>query len=248
MQQDICFRQRDMLYGVLKKPTEVIMPKTSNAQTLPQTKNQILNIDKFKQTPLVNSSFSYTIVSDFINPEAAQGLLKAYPEIKKTGSFALDSLKYGPEFENLLEELRGDEFRQAVEQKFGLDLSGKPTIITVRGMSGLKDGNIHTDTKSKIISLLLYMNDEWGNDGGRLRLLRSNNIDDVITEISPAFGTLLVFKRADNSWHGHKLHEGKRKVVQLNWVVSQKSVDRNNARHRLSSWLKNLFGKNSSEY
>jgi hypothetical protein len=53
-------------------------------------------------------------------------------------------------------------------------------------------------------------------------------------------GTLIVFRRADNSWHGHKLHEGPRRAIQFNWVTSQDVVDREQARHRLSMRLKKL--------
>jgi Rps23 Pro-64 3,4-dihydroxylase Tpa1-like proline 4-hydroxylase len=38
-----------------------------------------------------------------------------------------------------------------------------------------KDGQIHTDTASKIIAVLVYMNEGWDPEGGRLRLLRGKN-------------------------------------------------------------------------
>ena len=66
----------------------------------------------------------------------------------------------------------------------------KPTIFTVRGKCRLKDGKIHTDTESKIITVLLYMNPAWENQEGKLRILRSRtNIDDVAAEISPVVGS-----------------------------------------------------------
>ena len=46
-------------------------------------------------------------------------------------------------------------------------------MFTARGYCWLKDGKIHTDTESKIITALLYMNRAWAPAGGRLRLLRS---------------------------------------------------------------------------
>jgi hypothetical protein len=115
-------------------------------------------------------------------------------------------LTYGPKFKELVDDLNGAEFRAAVESKFSLDLKSRPTMITVRRhCSSEKDGKIHTDSKSKIISVLLYMNPKWEQLGGRLRLLRSgNNLDDVVAEIQPIAGTLLAFRRSDNSWHGHK--------------------------------------------
>ncbi len=143
-------------------------------------------------------------------------------------------------FAQLLEELQSDAFRDAVGEKFSVNLTGMPTMISVRGMCGAKDGRVHTDTESKILSLLLYMNPAWEKDGGRLRLLRSENIDDVATEVPPVAGTLLIFRRTDNSFHGHKQFIGLRKVVQLNWITDVKFADRNNARHRWSSFFKKL--------
>ena len=51
----------------------------------------------------------------------------------------------------------------------------------------------------------------WNGESGRcLRLLKSaDNIDDIIVpEVSPVFGNFVMFKRADNSFHGHLPFEG----------------------------------------
>ncbi|MDE3059562.1 MAG: 2OG-Fe(II) oxygenase [Pseudomonadota bacterium] len=205
-----------------------------------------IDLGRFEATPLVTQPFSYLIVPGFVSAESCRRINADYPPIKKRGSFSLDTLTYGPAFSQLLDDLRGDAFRAAVEQKFGISLAGRPTMITVRGMSGgRRDGHIHTDTENKIITLLLYMNDSWDNDGGRLRLLNSPRLDDVAAEVPPEAGTLLAFKRSDNSWHGHKPFTGERKVIQMNWVTDQGFADRNHARHRWSALLKKLnpFGQ-----
>ena len=137
--------------------------------------------------------------------------------------------------------MNGTEFRRIVEKKFSLDLDGRPTMFTVRGHCRRTDGKIHTDTESKIITVLLYMNQTWANQGGRLRLLNSaTNIDDMVAEISPTVGTLLVFRRCEHSFHGHLPFEGERKVIQMNWVTHQKFVDREAKRHDGRHCLKNF--------
>ena len=99
----------------------------------------------------------------------------------------------------------GDEFREAFEAKFGLDLTDRPTVTTVRGRCDPRDGKIHTDSTSKIITVLIYMNELREQSGGRLRLLRSaTDLNDIITEVPPVAGTLLAFKRSDNSWHASR--------------------------------------------
>ena len=124
-----------------------------------------------------------------------------------------------------------------------MDLKGRPTMVTVRGRSGTRDGNIHTDAASKIITVLLYMNPRWEEPGGRLRLLRSpDDIEDAIVEAPPVAGTLVAFRRSDNSYHGHKPFVGPRRVIQLNWVTDRGTVGREILRHRASAWLKWMSG------
>ena len=114
-------------------------------------------------------------------------------------------------------------------------------MVTVRGRCQQKDGRIHTDTETKIITLLIYMNQSWDMDTGRLRLLRNaDNLDDMITEVPPEWGTLLAFRRSDNSYHGHKPFVGERRTVQLNWVTDAGVVEHELARHRMSARLKQL--------
>lgn len=135
------------------------------------------------------------------------------------------------------------EFRKAFEEKFQVDLSNRPTTITVRGRCGRGDGKIHNDSTSKIITVLIYMNPAWDNSGGRLRLLRSrDNIDDVAVEVPPSDGTLVTFLRSDRSWHGHLPFVGERRVIQFNWVTDNDSQWVSLFRHRVSASVKQIFG------
>ena len=202
-----------------------------------------LDLDAFRGTPLTREPFEYLIVPGFVR-EAARARINAdYPKIGQHGSFPVAQLAYGPAFRELLEELESDEFREAFEEKFRVDLAGRPTTTTVRGRCSPKDGRIHTDSLSKILTILIYMNPSWENSGGRLRLLRSGqDLEDTITEVPPVEGTLLAFKRADNSWHGHKPFEGERRVIQFNWVTSEGDRRIAMLRHHASAPFKRLMG------
>ena len=202
-----------------------------------------LDLDAFRGTPLTREPFEYLIVPGFVR-EAARARINAdYPKIGQHGSFPVAQLSYGPAFHALLEELESDDFREAFEEKFRVDLAGRPTTTTVRGRCSPKDGRIHTDSLSKILTILIYMNPSWENSGGRLRLLRSgNDLEDTITEVPPVEGTLLAFKRADNSWHGHKPFEGERRVIQFNWVMSEGDRRIAMLRHHASAPFKRLMG------
>jgi SM-20-related protein len=196
----------------------------------------------FRATPLERQPFEYLVVPGFIRHEALARINADYPKIAKRGSFPVSQVSYGPAFQSLLDALEGDEFRAAFEQKFGLELSGRPTTTTVRGQCGAGDGKIHTDSLSKIITVLLYMNPTWENSGGRLRLLRSgHDLNDIIVEVPPVEGTLLAFKRADNSWHGHEPFVGERRVIQFNWVTSESNRQIVMLRHHASAAVKRML-------
>ena len=127
-----------------------------------------LRLDAFRDTPLVREPFQHLIVSGFVGSAALAAINADYPKISTSGSFPIDQVGFGPAFQTLLDELESDEFRDAFEQKFGLDLSGRPTVTTVRGRCDARDGKIHTDSTSKIITVLIYMNESWEQAGGRV--------------------------------------------------------------------------------
>jgi SM-20-related protein len=200
-----------------------------------------VDLKAFSAAAIATDPFSYIVIPSFIRPEALKLINADYPDISRSGSFPLGQLSYGPAFQQFLDELNSAEFRAAFEQKFKLDLAARPTTVTVRGRCAERDGKIHTDSVNKIITVLIYLNSDWEPSGGRLRLLRSaNNLDDLITEIPPTGGTMIAFKRADNSWHGHKPFVGSRRVVQFNWVTSEKDQRVVMLRHHASAAMKRV--------
>ncbi len=204
----------------------------------------LLDLEKFVATPLATEPFSYIVVPGFIRAEALPLINADYPDISRPGSFPLGQLTYGPAFRAFVDELESAEFREAFERKFKIGLTGRPTTVTVRGHCAAKDGQIHTDSASKIITVLIYMNPSWEAPGGRLRLLRCNNdFDDMIAEVPPIEGAMLAFRRAGNSWHGHKPFVGARRVIQFNWVASEKDQRIAMLRHHASAALKRVFAR-----
>jgi len=199
-----------------------------------------LDIDALRAAPLARDPYDHVIVPGFVHGDALQPLVRDYPRIDRAGSFPVAELDYGPAFGALLDELDGTALRGAIEQKFSVDLAGRPTLVTVRGRCQKKDGQIHTDSKDKIITVLIYMNAAWEKDGGRLRVLRSTDLDDVAAEVPPVAGTLLAFRRSAKSFHGHRPFVGERRVVQLNWLTSAAVARREELRHRVSALAKKL--------
>jgi len=200
-----------------------------------------LNIEKLRQADVAAEPFQYTIVPGFLGGETVRRVNATYPPINSGGSFPIESLAAGMAIKEVIEELDGPEFQRAIEEKFGVDLAGRPKMYSLRGYTRAKDGQIHTDSKDKIITVLLYLNESWPHEGGRLRLLRNGrDVEDFVAEVPPDNGTLLVFKRSDSSWHGHHPFDGPRRSLQMNWMTSEGSKGFHKLRHTLSARLKKL--------
>ncbi len=200
-----------------------------------------LNIDKLRAAKLETEPYLYTIVPGFLSPDSVKRINATYPKIEKGGSFPIEMLEQNMTIKEVIDELDGPEFEKAIAEKFDVDLADRPKMYSLRGYTRAKDGQIHTDSKDKIITVLLYLNDNWQQPGGRLRILKNgHDVDDYVAEVPPDNGTLLVFKRSDNSWHGHHPFEGPRRSLQMNWMTSEGSKGWHKVRHTISAAVKKL--------
>ena len=200
-----------------------------------------LNIAALRATPLKHEPYNYLVLPDFVQAERFPAVVADYPQVPGPGSHPPSELRIEGHFKGLLEEMNGPDFRHAIEEKFGIDLLSRPTMFTVRGECRATDGKIHTDSATKLITVLLYMNETWEKDGGRLRILRSGtDFEDFAEEVPPHGGTLLAFRRSETSWHGHLPFDGPRRAIQMNWVTDKSVVAREQGRHRISSTIKKL--------
>ncbi|HVY17205.1 MAG TPA: 2OG-Fe(II) oxygenase [Rhodopila sp.] len=209
---------------------------------------RLLDLQALADAPLTRDPFMFTVVRDFIRPEARAALQRDFPHIPYPGLLPVEATQGGPSFTALIEDVRGPAVAQAFSAKLGLDLATRPMMVTVRGQCDIGDGRIHTDSETKLVTALLYLNDGWNEDGGRLRLLRGpDDLDDMIAEVPPDFGTLIAFRRSDRSFHGHEPYVGPRRYVMFNWMASGFSAWREISRHRLSAMVKRQFGRTARE-
>ena len=201
----------------------------------------LLNLDKLRSAEVRTDPYLWVVVPGFITTDTVKAINATYPRIEQGGSFPIESLTENMAIKAVIAELDGPEFESLIADKFGVDLTGRPKMYSLRGYTRAKDGQIHTDSKDKIITVLLYLNDNWQQPGGRLRILRNGrDVDDFVAEVPPDDGTLLVFKRADNSWHGHHPFEGQRRSLQMNWMTSEGSKGWHRVRHKISAAVKKL--------
>ncbi len=204
----------------------------------------VLDYAALAAAPLATDPFPHLLVPRFVPPEALAAVAADLPPIGKGGSFPPNSLPLGPAARALMQEMEGPRLREAIAARLGLDLADAPTMVTMRGHTGPRDGRIHCDSLAKRVTVLLYLNQEsdaWARHEGCLRLLRGpDDIEDFVTEIPPVNGTLLVFPNGPTTWHGHRTFIGPRYSVQLNYMTTDAKARSELRRHRISAFVKRL--------
>ena len=141
-------------------------------------------------------------------------------------------------FAALLAQIEAGALDRAMGARFGLDFTALPRLVTVRFTSAAHEGRPHTDSASKVATLLLYLHHGWASPEGRIRVLRREALDDPVAEVSPAEGNVFAVLRSDHSWHGHTPFTGERRVVQVAWLRDAKELERKHRRGTLAWWLK----------
>jgi hypothetical protein len=203
-----------------------------------------LDLAAFDVALLEREPFDHLIAPRFLSRAAQAEVLAEFPVSDHGGVEPARATRPGGALDRLLGELRDPDLTRRFAEKFGVALDPETLMITMRSRCRPEDGKIHTDSTSKVVTALIYLEPEWTAPGGRLRLLRGpDNLDDAIAEAAPVDGTLLAFRRTDNSWHGHAPHEGVRRTIMLNWMVSPAAARRETGRHQLSANVKRLLPK-----
>jgi hypothetical protein len=203
-----------------------------------------LDFEKLAATPVAVAPFPHVVVPDFVPPATLDAVLADLPPLHKRGSFPPDAVRLGPAAQALMLALQGPALRDAIAGLFGLELTGAPTMVTLRGWTSERDGRIHCDSLAKRVTVLLYLNrqaESWTRQEGCLRLLRGpGDLEDFAVEVPPVNGTLLVFPNGPTTWHGHRTFVGPRYSVQLNYMTTDDKARSEMRRHRISAFVKRL--------
>ncbi len=197
-------------------------------------------------TLLRNEPFHFLVASGQLPSGAADDLRRDFPKYAGAGFFPYEEKDCGPSMSRLIADLTDPAVASTLGAKLGIDNLGQyPTLVTLCRALNKRHGTIHTDSKSKVATALLYLQESWPDTSdGCFRFLRSSdNIDDLAApEIRPVYGNLAVFRRAENSFHGHLPYEGERRVIQVAWLTSEDEKLRKTQRGKLSRLFKKLFG------
>jgi len=197
-------------------------------------------------TDVRQQPFPFMIAHGQLPDEARNDLERDFPKYTSAGFFPYDPADCGPSVNKLVQQLTTPEFASAIGRYLGIENLGQyPTLVTLCRALNKRHGTIHTDSRSKVATALLYLNTQWPDSSdGCLRFLnRVDNIDDLVApELKPLYGEFAVFKRCDNSFHGHLPYEGERRVVQVAWLTSEEEKLRKTKRGKFSRGFKKLFG------
>lgn len=206
------------------------------------TKFQMLDEDEIRVARLNRDPYDYAFVEKAVKPRFREEVLADAPEIPDRGSYGIPNLNYGPAFGTVIKDLQSVRFRRLVEEKFEIDLSNSPSVMLMMGNTTghYNEGYAHTDSKHKIITVLVGFSAEWPYERGRLRVLRSSDRDDYAFEFAPVFGSMLMFRVCDKSWHGFLPQKGRRMSLQMCFVDSEDYVRKEYRRHGVSAFAKSV--------
>jgi len=213
--------------------------------------NASLNFFNLQNTDASNAAiyhepFPFMVAHGVLNSNQQELLAQDFPAYTEAGYFPYYPEECGPAISALIDEVTSPAVADQLGAQLGIEnLSKYPVLVTICKHLNRRHGTIHTDSLSKVATALIYMNDRWdGTSDGCLRFLASSdNIENtLVPEVPPLFGSCVMFKRTECSYHGHLPYEGERRVIQIAWVVNEKERDRKIKRGRFTRWVKSLFG------
>ena len=162
--------------------------------------------------------FPHVVVDGWWDAEMLGGVLSEFPHPDHSGwrrygnaqerKFEGPPPIWGPITEELFNQI--EKLGPTLERAFGIpDL----TMETIGGGYHLIPPGgylkVHTDfnrspntTLYRRLNLLIYLNEDWQDEGGRLELWGPVRREKTI---APEFNRTVVFETSDHSWHGHPI-------------------------------------------
>lgn len=199
----------------------------------------MLDLDRIRNAPVKSEPYPYFFVEQAIRSDLAPKVAADFPEIDRPGAINVETTQFGPSFAALLDDLKSERFRKLIAEKLDVELDNRDIVINVRGQMRLTDGNIHTDTPSKLVTVLVYFNEPGEMDKTSLRILKNGkDLDDFVEEMPPRLGNMVVFKVTPDCWHGHQAVPGKRLSLQLNYLSGVTTRGKHQLAHRLVGRMK----------
>ncbi|QND61913.1 2OG-Fe(II) oxygenase [Mesorhizobium huakuii] len=169
-----------------------------------------------------NDPYFWAVVDEFVSPGFAERLAATIPaagfsaserpsgdpghrkpyRLESKALNAEDDDKYTPAWRDFLRALRSSEYRTAMSEVIGIDLSGLNLELSLWHYPPGGWLGPHTDKPDKVVTQVFNLNPGWEREwGGCLRILGSDQEKDVVAEIPPVLNSSVILRRSDNSWH-----------------------------------------------
>jgi SM-20-related protein len=185
----------------------------------------VINFDALRTHELETHPFNWAFVTDALDSaHAAFELQSSFPredfwiiaggDAEKDYSYAARPLvtlgndrpaplsPLAPAWEKLVEDLLSSEYRLALAELTRLDLDDALMEASVWRWDPDAHLGPHRDLPDKLVTHVLYLAPEWDSAwGGCLRILGSEDGDNVVAELPPRLGTASVLLRSERSWH-----------------------------------------------
>jgi hypothetical protein len=184
----------------------------------------VLQIEAMSRAALRQQPYAHAVIDGLFDPDRARALAGTFPrdhyrivsggaeklyryDARPFVAFGRDEVMFAAdlsaEWQELGRQLASPAYREALGRLTNLDLRDAPLEVNLFHYGPRSLLEPHCDLADKIVTHVLYFNEAWDPaDGGCLRILRSSNPDDFVTEIPPRVGSSAVLVRSENSWHG----------------------------------------------
>lgn len=158
-------------------------------------------------SPADAASLAHTFPTDHFATIAAVGGEKDYRyEARSLVRFGTSDVTHAeclsPAWQRLANDLASPAYRSALGALTGRDLSDCPLEVNVSHYGRDALLGAHTDLPDKVLTQVLYFNDEWNPEhGGTLAIQSSREAADDDVIVTPLVGHSVVLVRSSHSWH-----------------------------------------------
>src|SRR5581483_5848569 len=179
----------------------------------------MIDLDRIRASALSREPYDWAFVTGLFSEANARTLAATYPldhfkpmrgyDSEKGWEYEVRSLigmgattashagALSPAWRELAQDLLSREYREAMARLTGLALQDLPVEANVfHYPSGAWQGP-HRDLADKVVTHVLYFNESWRDeDGGRLAVLRSSQLEEMAASIAPVVGNSSVIVRS----------------------------------------------------
>lgn len=184
---------------------------------------KVFNLEAMRSAEIQEEPFKYAVIKNLVHNEFEAQMIQVFPEhqfvetVRETGEkpYRMFHRSFidkdtGKEnisdlteiWRNVYDDLTSDQYRNFMSNLTGIDLSQ-----AILGASFWKYSydcylSVHTDKQEKLVTQLIYLEEDWEESwGGCLHLHNSNSEKEVIRSITPKIENSVVLVTSPNSWH-----------------------------------------------